>query len=181
LLAAGVGDVIMCDRHGVIAVDRADGLNEEKRAIAAETNKLGVRGSLHDALIGADVFIGVSGPNLVDPEWVADMAKQSIVFAIANPVPEIMPEDIPDNVAVVATGRSDYPNQINNVLVFPGFFRGLLDVQATTVNEAMKVGAAHALAGLVAPDDLSPTRIVPSAFDHRVVPAVSDAVKAAVE
>jgi malate dehydrogenase (oxaloacetate-decarboxylating) len=133
-------------------------------------------GGLKEALAGADVFVGVSGPGLVKPEWLATMAKDAIVFAMANPIPEIMPEEMPDNVTVVATGRSDYANQINNVLVFPGLFRGLLDSRARSVDMSMKVAASRAIAAIVAQDGASRDYIVPSIFDTRVVPAVARAV-----
>jgi len=175
---AGVGNFIGVDRHGIVAPDRTD-LNAEKRSIAETTNPDGVRGGLAEALVGADVLVGVSGPGLVKPEWVATMAKDAIVFAMANPIPEIMPEEMPDNVAVVATGRSDYANQINNVLVFPGLFRGLLDSRARSVDLSMKVAAARALADIVAEDGVSADFIVPSIFDVRVVPAVARAVQEA--
>ncbi len=173
---AGVGNFIGCDRKGIVSRDRTD-LNDEKRSIAETTNAEDRRGGLEDALVGADVLVGVSGPGLVKPEWVATMADKAIVFAMANPIPEIMPEEMPDNVAVVATGRSDYANQINNVLVFPGLFRGLLDSRARSVDMSMKVAAARALADIVAEDGASRDYIVPSIFDARVVPAVAAAVK----
>ena len=175
---AGVGHFIGVDRRGILSMDRTD-LNAEKRSIAETTNPEGVRGGLEEALVGADVFVGVSGPGLVRPEWVATMAKDAIVFAMANPIPEIMPEEMPDNVSVVATGRSDYANQINNVLVFPGMFRGLLDSRARSVNTEMKVAAARAIADIVAEDGVSPDYIVPSIFDARVVPAVAREVQKA--
>jgi malate dehydrogenase (oxaloacetate-decarboxylating) len=175
---AGVGHFIGVDRRGIVSPDRTD-LNEQKRSIAETTNPEGRRGGLQEALAGADVFVGVSGPGLVKPEWVATMAKDAIVFALANPIPEIMPEEMPDNVAVVATGRSDYANQINNVLVFPGLFRGLLDSRARSVDMSMKVAAARAIADIVAADGASPDIIVPSIFDTRVVPAVARAVQQA--
>jgi len=175
---AGVGNFIGCDRHGIVSRDRTD-LNAEKRSIAETTNPEDRRGSLEEALVGADVLVGVSGPGLVKPEWVAKMAPKAIVFAMANPIPEIMPEEMPDNVAVVATGRSDYANQINNVLVFPGLFRGLLDSRARSVDMSMKVAASRALADIVALDGASRDYIVPSIFDARVVPAVAQAVKKA--
>src|SRR5450756_1124959 len=143
------------------------------------TNSEGLRGELEEALAGADVFVDVSGPGLVKPEWVATMAKDAIVFAMANPIPEIMPEEMPDNVTVVATGRSDYANQINNVLVFPGLFRGLLDSRAHSVDMSMKVAASRALADIVAEDGASSDFIIPSIFDARVVPAVAKAVQEA--
>jgi len=175
---AGVGNFIGVDRHGIVSRDRAD-LSTEKRSIAETTNSEDRRGGLEEALKGADVLVGVSGPGLVKPEWVAGMAKDAIVFAMANPIPEIMPEEMPDNVAVVATGRSDYANQINNVLVFPGLFRGLLDSRARSVDMSMKVAASRALADIVAEDGASRDYIVPSIFDSRVVPAVARAVQKA--
>jgi len=173
---AGVGNFIGVDRKGIVSRDRTD-LNPEKRSIAETTNAEDRRGGLEEALVGADVLVGVSGPGLVKPEWVATMAKNAIVFAMANPIPEIMPEEMPDNVAVVATGRSDYANQINNVLVFPGMFRGLLDSRARSVDMSMKVAASRALADIVAEDGASRDYIIPSIFDARVVPAVSRAVQ----
>ncbi|HEY8653967.1 MAG TPA: NAD-dependent malic enzyme [Dermatophilaceae bacterium] len=173
---AGVGNFIGVDRKGIVSKDRTD-LNPEKRSIAETTNPEDRRGGLKEALVGADVLVGVSGPGLVKPEWVATMAKNAIVFAMANPIPEIMPEEMPDNVAVVATGRSDYANQINNVLVFPGLFRGLLDSRARSVDMSMKVAASRALADIVAEDGASRDYIIPSIFDARVVPAVSRAVQ----
>jgi malate dehydrogenase (oxaloacetate-decarboxylating) len=171
-----VGHFIGVDRRGIVSPDRTD-LGEQKRSIAESTNSQGRRGGLKEALVGADVFVGVSGPGLVRPEWVATMAKDAIVFALANPIPEIMPEEMPDNVAVVATGRSDYANQINNVLVFPGLFRGLLDARARSVDLSMQVAAARAIADIVSEDGASADIIVPSIFDARVVPAVARAVK----
>jgi malate dehydrogenase (oxaloacetate-decarboxylating) len=175
---AGVGHFIGVDRNGIVHPDRTD-LNEQKRTIAETSNPQGRRGGLEEALVGADVFVGVSGPGLVKPDWVATMAKDAIVFAMANPIPEIMPEEMPANVAVVATGRSDYANQINNVLVFPGLFRGLLDSRARSVDMSMKVAAARAIADIVAVDGASSEYIVPSIFDARVVPAVAKAVQKA--
>jgi malate dehydrogenase (oxaloacetate-decarboxylating) len=176
LLSAGVGDVIVCDRDGIIHESRED-LAGEKLWLARNANRSGLSGSLEDALKGADAFMGLSGPNLVEPAWLEHMAKDAIVFAMANPVPEIMPEHIPSNVAVVATGRSDYPNQINNVLVFPGFFRGLLDARAHKVTDKMKLAAARALADVVPDDEVSATNIIASAFDKNVAHVVADAVK----
>ena len=176
LLHVGIGDVIGCDRMGVVHSGRGD-LNDQKRWIAEHTNSDGVTGGLDDALRGADVFVGVSGPNLVKTEWLAAMGSDSIVFALANPVPEIMPEEVPPNVRIVATGRSDYPNQINNVLVFPGFFRGLLDSRASGVTIEMEQAAARALAAIVGETELSEEYIVPSVFDRRVVEAIALAVQ----
>ena len=175
---AGVGDIIGVDSKGIVSTDRTD-LNDQKQSIAETSNVTGRRGGLEEALVGADVFVGVSGPALVKPEWVATMAKDAIVFALANPIPEIMPEEMPDNVAVVATGRSDYANQINNVLVFPGLFRGLLDSRARSVDMSMKVAAARALADIVTEEGACTDFIVPSIFDARVVPAVAKAVQKA--
>jgi malate dehydrogenase (oxaloacetate-decarboxylating) len=180
LLHVGVGDVVVADRAGVIHRDRQDHMNDAKRWLAQHTNREGITGPLADALKGADVFVGVSGPGLVQPEWVEGMADDAILFGLSNPVPEIMPEEVPPNVRVVATGRSDYPNQINNVLVFPGFFRGLLDSRARTVTDAMKVAAAEAIAGVVGADELSQEYIVPSVFNRRVAPLVAAAVQAVV-
>jgi malate dehydrogenase (oxaloacetate-decarboxylating) len=180
LLAAGVGDVVAVDRSGILGPKLASGLTGQKRWIAEHTNRNGLVGGLEEALAGADAFVGLSGPNLVKPEWLGAMNPEAIVFAMANPIPEIMPEDVPDNVAVVATGRSDYPNQINNVLVFPGVFRGLLDARARTVDETAALAAARALADLITPEELSTEYIVPSVFDRRVAPAVGAAVRDAV-
>lgn len=176
LLSAGVGDVVVVDREGAIHESRSD-LTGEKLWLAHNTNRSGITGSLEAALKDADAFMGLSGPNLVEPRWLETMAKDAIVFAMANPVPEIMPELIPPNVAVVATGRSDYPNQINNVLVFPGFFRGLLDARARMVTDNMKLAAARALADVVPEHELSTTNIIPSPFDKSVAEVVAGAVK----
>ncbi|MFN8169040.1 MAG: NADP-dependent malic enzyme [Candidatus Nanopelagicales bacterium] len=177
LLAAGIGDIAVCDRVGVVSSDRDD-LTDVKAGIAARSNRSGLTGSLFDALRGADVVVGVSSGTIPE-EVVRTMAPDSIVFALANPVPEIHPDVAhAAGAAVVATGRSDFPNQINNVLAFPGIYRGALDSGATRITEGMKLAAADALAGLVA-DDLGPERIVPDPFDPRLVPAVSSAVAAA--
>jgi len=176
LLSDGFGDITLCDRSGIIYDGREAGMNDVKREIALVTNRRGARGSLAEALAGADVFIGVSAPGTVDTDMVRSMAKDAIVFACANPTPEIFPEDAKAGGArVVSTGRSDYPNQINNVLAFPGIFRGAFDVHASAITEGMKLAAADALAALVA-EDLTPEYIVPSPFDPRVGPAVSAAV-----
>ena len=176
LLSAGVGDVTPCDRDGVIHKGRTD-LTGEKLWLAQNANRAGLSGTLSDALKDADAFMGLSGPNLVEPQWLEAMAENAIVFAMANPVPEIMPELIPKNVKVIATGRSDYPNQINNVLVFPGFFRGLLDAGAHKVTDEMKLAAAYALADVVPESELNHENIVPSAFDRNVAVVVADAVR----
>jgi malate dehydrogenase (oxaloacetate-decarboxylating) len=173
LVAAGIGDVAVCDRRGVVYEGRGD-LTDVKAEIAALTNRSGVKGSLADALDGADVFIGVSG-GTVPEAVVATMAKGCFVFAMANPNPEIHPEVAHRYAAVVATGRSDFPNQINNVLAFPGIFAGALQVRATRITEGMKLAAAKALAAVVA-DELTPQKVIPSPFDERVAPAVTKAV-----
>ncbi|MCQ2487333.1 MAG: NAD-dependent malic enzyme [Clostridia bacterium] len=176
LMSAGVKNVIMCDRKGTIYKGR-DGLNWIKEELAEVTNLEKVQGSLADALVGADVFIGVSAPGTVTKEMVQTMNKDAIVFACANPTPEIFPDEAKAAGArVVATGRSDFPNQINNVLAFPGIFRGTFDVRASDINEAMKVAAADALAGLIADDELSEDYIIPKAFDPRVGATVAKAV-----
>ena len=164
LLAAGVRDIIGCDRAGTLHMDRADEMSEAHREYAQRTNPRGVKGTLDDALDGAHVFIGLSGPNAVTPAQIARMSDDAAVFAMANPIPEIMPEDVPDNVRVMATGRSDYPNQINNVLCFPGIFRGALDVRARRIDLPMKVAAAEAIAGVIPEDELSADYIIPSVF-----------------
>ncbi len=176
LLSAGVGDVTVCDRFGIIHESRED-LSGEKLWLSRNANRAGISGSIADALKGADAFMGLSGPDLVEPAWLEEMTDDAIVFAMANPVPEIMPEHVPKNVSVVATGRSDYPNQINNVLVFPGFFRGLLDAGAHKVTDEMKLAAARALAEVVSDADLSRENIVPSAFDRSVEKVVAKAVR----
>ncbi|MFF7993052.1 NADP-dependent malic enzyme [Kitasatospora xanthocidica] len=173
LVAAGIGDVAVCDRKGVVYEGRGD-LTDVKAEIAERTNRSGLKGSLADALAGADVFIGVSG-GTVPEEVVATMAEGAFVFAMANPTPEIHPEVAHKYAAVVATGRSDFPNQINNVLAFPGIFAGALQVRASRITEGMKLAAAKALAGVVA-DELTPQKVIPSPFDERVAPAVTKAV-----
>ena len=175
LLSAGFRDITMCDRKGAIYQGR-EGLNWIKTEMAEVTNLSRKAGTLTDMLVGADVFIGVSAPNTVTTEMVKTMNKDAIIFACANPTPEIFPDAAKAGGArVISTGRSDYPNQINNVLAFPGLFRGAFDVRASDINEAMKVGAAEALAGLVG-DELSEDYIIPAAFDPRVGPAVAKAV-----
>ncbi|WP_228471472.1 NAD(P)-dependent malic enzyme [Streptomyces alkaliphilus] len=176
LLGAGIGDVALCDRRGVVCGDRED-LTDVKREIAGLTNRAGLTGSLEDAMAGADVFIGVSG-GTVPESAVARLAPGAFVFAMANPDPEIHPTVAARHAAVVATGRSDFPNQINNVLAFPGIFAGALQVRAARITEGMKLAAAEALAAVVA-DELTPQRVIPSPFDERVAPAVAAAVAAA--
>ena len=177
LISAGLRNVTLCDRTGIIFKGREKGMNWIKSEMAEITNPEGLKGSLSDAMKGADVFIGVSAPNSVTQDMVRSMAKDPIIFACANPTPEIFPDDAKAAGAkVISTGRSDFPNQINNVLAFPGIFRGAFDVRASDINEAMKVAASHALADLVEPDKLGPDYIIPAAFDPRVGPAVSKAV-----
>ena len=178
LLSPGAKNIPLCDRKGAIYAGR-DGLNWIKEEMAQVTNPAKQSGSLADVLAGADVFIGVSAPNSVTTDMVKTMNRDAIVFACANPTPEIFPDDAKaGGAAVVSTGRSDYPNQINNVLAFPGIFRGALDARASDINDAMKIAAAHALADLVG-DDLSADYIIPAAFDPRVKDAVAAAVKQA--
>ena len=178
LLSAGAKNITLCDRKGAIYAGR-DGLNWIKGEMAQVTNPAKQSGTLADVLAGADVFIGVSAPNSVTTDMVKTMNRDAIVFACANPTPEIFPDDAKaGGAAVVSTGRSDYPNQINNVLAFPGIFRGALDARASDINDEMKIAAAHALAGLVG-DDLSADYIIPAAFDPRVKDAVAAAVKQA--
>ena len=176
LLSAGYQHITMCDRKGAIYAGR-EGLNWIKEEMAQVTNREGKKGSLADVLVGADVFIGVSAPGTVTKDMVRSMAKDAVVFACANPTPEIFPEEaLAAGAAVVATGRSDFPNQINNVLAFPGIFRGTFDVRARDINEEMKMAAAAALAGLISDEELSAEYIIPKAFDKRVGPAVAAAV-----
>ena len=179
LLSAGAKDITLCDRKGAIYEGR-DGLNWIKEEIAQITNPENRSGSLAEMLVGADVFIGVSAPGMVTTEMVKTMNRDAIVFACANPTPEIFPDDAKaGGAAVVSTGRSDFPNQINNVLAFPGIFRGALDARASDINDAMKIAAAHALANLFSDEDLSADYIIPAAFDPRVKDAVAAAVKQA--
>ena len=177
LLSSGVKDITLCDRTGIIYEGREKGMNAIKEEMAKVTNRSMKQGSLADALVGADVFIGVSAPNTVSVDMVRSMARDAIVFACANPTPEIFPDDAKAGGAkVIATGRSDYPNQINNVLAFPGIFRGTFDVRASDINDEMKIAAAHALAGLISDEELSADYIIPKAFDPRVGETVAKAV-----
>ncbi|OUN31319.1 MULTISPECIES: NAD(P)-dependent malic enzyme [unclassified Blautia] len=176
LVSLGLKNVVMCDRHGAIYKGR-ENLNKEKEEMAEICNQNMEKGTLAEVLKGADVFIGVSAPGTVTEEMVQNMAEKPILFPMANPVPEIMPDLAKKaGAAVVGTGRSDFPNQINNVLAFPGIFRGALDVRAKDINDEMKVAAAYAIAGLVEEDKLSPDYIIPNAFDKRVAKAVAEAV-----
>ncbi|MFS0882324.1 NAD(P)-dependent malic enzyme [Metabacillus niabensis] len=183
LYTYGVRDIIMCDTKGAIFENRLTGMNEVKAAVAKYTNRDQKEGSLADVIKGADVFIGVSVEGALTKDMVLSMNEKPIIFAMANPVPEIMPEDAKEAGAlVIGTGRSDYPNQVNNVLAFPGIFRGALDVRATHINEKMKVAAVEAIASLIKEDELKPEYVIPAPFDPRVAPAVASAVaKAAME
>ena len=177
LLSWGVKDVIMCDRSGAIYEGRPDHMNPAKDEMAKLTNRRKRAGSLADMLVGADVFIGVSAPGTVTADMVRAMNKDAIIFACANPTPEIFPDEAKAGGArVISTGRSDFPNQINNVLAFPGVFRGTFDVRARDINEPMKIAAAYALAGLISEDELSEEYIIPAPFDPRVKDAVASAV-----
>jgi malate dehydrogenase (oxaloacetate-decarboxylating) len=171
----GVADLVGCDRNGAVHPGRDD-LNPSKLAFASWTNPHGLAGTANELLASADVFLGLSGPGAVTADAVRTMADDAIAFALANPTPEVLPSEIEADVAVIATGRSDYPNQINNVLAFPGVFRGALDVRATAITEEMKLAAAYAIAGRISESDLSRDYIVPSVFDRSVAPAVAEAV-----
>ena len=176
LLKLGVKNLIMVDRFGVICEDM-DGLSDAHKDLAKITNRDHLKGTLADALVGADVFIGVSAPNIVSADMISTMAEGSIVFPMANPVPEILPDLAKQGgAAVVGTGRSDYPNQINNVLAFPGIFRGALDVRASDINDEMKMAASYAIAGLVSDEELNAEYILPMAFDERIGKTVAKAV-----
>jgi len=180
LLSAGARDVTLCDRKGAIYAGRTEGMNPIKEEMALLTNPARRVGTLADVLAGADVFIGVSAPGMVTPAMVGTMARDAVIFACANPTPEIFPDEAKaGGAAVVATGRSDYPNQINNVLAFPGIFRGALDARASDINDAMKLAAAQALAGLISEEELSADYIIPAAFDPRVKDAVASTVRQA--
>ncbi|MCS7206502.1 MAG: ACT domain-containing protein [Dehalococcoidia bacterium] len=176
LLKAGMKDITLCDRQGILYAGRREHMNPYKEAIARQTNPRGLKGDLMTAVEGADVFIGLSGPGLLTPEHLKRMNPKPIVFAMANPVPEIFPEEAAPYAAIIGTGRSDYPNQINNALVFPGMFRGVLDVRARQITDEMKLAAAEAIASVIPPRELNEEYIVPSVFDRRVVPAIAKAV-----
>lgn len=177
LTKAGAKDIIVCDRTGIIYKDR-EGLNEIKKIVSLETNPRTIKGKLADAIVGADVFIGVSSAGILTSEMVKSMNDDSIILAMANPVPEIMPEEAKSAGAkVVGTGRSDFANQINNVLVFPGLFRGALDVRAKEINDEMKIAAAYAIAGYIDEKDLNEEYIIPGVLDKKVAQAVAEAVK----
>jgi malate dehydrogenase (oxaloacetate-decarboxylating) len=183
LLKAGAKDIIICDTTGVIYKGREKGMNPFKRDIAEITNLADERGDLKSVMRGADMFLGLSVPGMVDQEMVRNMAQDPIIFALANPIPEIMPEDAyAAGAKVMATGRSDFPNQVNNSLAFPGIFRGALDVRAREINDDMKIAAAVAIAELITQEQLEQGTIIPAALDFRVPPAVASAVaKAAIE
>lgn len=177
LLRAGFKDISLCDRKGAVYEGRAEGMNSVKEEIAKVTNKEKKRGTLAELLVGADIFIGVSAPKVVTTEMIKNMNKDAIIFACANPTPEIFPDEAKAGGArVVSTGRSDYPNQINNVLAFPGIFRGAFDVRARDINDEMKLAAAEALAGLITDEELNEEYIIPKAFDSRVGKTVAAAV-----
>ncbi len=179
LMAMGLTDVVLCDRQGAIYEGR-DNLNSEKELMAKISNRHMKKGSLADVVKGADVFFGLSAPNVLSQEMVKSMAKDPIIFAMSNPIPEIMPEDAKAaGAAVVGTGRSDFANQINNVLAFPGIFRGALDVRASDINDEMKIAAAYAIASLVSDEELNPEYIIPAPFDPRVGKTVAQAVSKA--
>ena len=180
MLSMGAKDVVMCDRHGAIYKGREEGMNSSKQEIAEFSNKGCKKGTLEEVVKGADIFVGVSSPGVMTAEMVSSMNKGGIVLAMANPTPEIMPDQAKQaGATVVGTGRSDFPNQINNVLAFPGMFRGALDCKASDINEEMKIAAATAIASLVSDDELTADYIIPSPFDTRVAPAVAEAVKQA--
>lgn len=179
VMAAGVRDIIGCDQIGAIYEGRSEHMNWVKEWYAKNTNPNKIRGSIHEVIKGADVFFGLSVPGVIDEKDLKNMAKDPIVFAMANPIPEIMPEDAEGLVAVMATGRSDYPNQINNVLCFPGIFRGALNCRASQINEPMKLAAAQAIASIISPEELHPDYIIPSVFDKRVSKAVAEKVEEA--
>lgn len=176
LLELGIGDVILVDKNGILAIGE-DWMNPAQKEMAEKTNKEQLHGDLKLAMKGRDAFIGVSAPNIVTAEMVSTMAEDAIVFAMANPVPEIMPDEAKKGGArVIATGRSDFPNQINNVLVFPGIFRGALDARATDITEEMKIAAVKAIAGIIKPEELREDYIIPGAFDERVAQFVAEQV-----
>ena len=177
VMAAGVKNIVGCDTTGAIYPGRTENMNWVKDWYARNTNPSAEKGTIHDVIKGADVFLGLSAPGVIDETDLANMAKDPIIFAMANPIPEIMPEDAAGHVAVMATGRSDYPNQINNVLCFPGIFRGALNCRASQINEAMKLAAANAIADIIGPDELHPDYIIPSVFDRRVGEAVAAMVE----
>ncbi|MBI2060077.1 MAG: NAD-dependent malic enzyme [Nitrospirae bacterium] len=176
LMEMGVKNIIACDRNGIIYKGRKENMNFMKEWFADRTNKSGLKGTLSDALVGADLFMGLSGPKLVEAKDIKRMNKKAIVFALSNPTPEIMPEEAAPHATIIATGRSDYPNQINNVLCFPGLFRGVLDCQARDINMQMKIAAAKAIAGTIGKDEIYEDYIIPSVFNKKVSLSVAEAV-----
>jgi malate dehydrogenase (oxaloacetate-decarboxylating) len=178
LLSAGVKNIIGCDSKGIVHTERED-LSPMEHWVAENTNSEGLTGKLSDAVAGADLFLGLSVPDVLTTEHLDQMARDPIVFALANPDPEIAPEDAQGRARIMATGRSDYPNQINNTLCFPGIFRGALDSQARKMNEEMKLAAARALAEVIPEEDLSEDYVIPSLFDERIVPTMAEAVEEA--
>jgi len=178
-MAAGVKNIIGCDQSGALYAGRKENMNWVKNWYARNTNPNLEKGPIHDIIKGADVFFGLSVPGVIDETDLKNMAANPIVFAMANPTPEIMPEDAAGLVAVMATGRSDYPNQINNVLCFPGIFRGALNCRASRINEAIKLAAANAIAGIITENELYADYIIPSVFDRRVSEAVAQRVEEA--
>jgi malate dehydrogenase (oxaloacetate-decarboxylating) len=179
LLAEGITDVVVCDRHGALHPCTSH-MNPAKAALAERTNPRGLRGGPDELLAGADLLIGLSVPGAVSYDALCSMGPDAIVFALANPIPEISPEEIPDNVAIIATGRgTDYPSQINNALAFPGVLQGALKVRACTIDESMKLAAAHAIASIIPDDELHPHHIIPTAFSHRLVESVAEEVASA--
>ncbi len=181
LMSVGVEDIVGIDRVGIIYKGRKEHMNFMKEWFAEHTNSEGLKGDVADACRGADLFLGVSAPGILKPEHVRSMAKDPVIFAMANPIPEIMPEEAEPFARIMATGRSDYPNQINNVLCFPGLFRGCLDVRSKAINEEMKIAAADAIASIIKDDELSEDHIIPSVFDKRVAKAVAIAVSKAAQ
>jgi malate dehydrogenase (oxaloacetate-decarboxylating) len=181
LMRVGVRQIIACDRAGILYRGRKENMNSMKEWFATHTNPGRLTGTVGDALKGADVFIGLSGPGVVSAKQIRQMGRDPIVFAMANPIPEVMPEEVSSFVRIMATGRSDYPNQINNVCCFPGFFRGMFDVRARAVTDEMKIAAAEAIASIVSKSELSEEYITPSVFDRRVVESVATAVAAAAQ
>jgi malate dehydrogenase (oxaloacetate-decarboxylating) len=180
IMAEGGRDVVLADRKGAVYAGRGQ-MDAERAALAERTNPHGLRGTADELLAGADVYLGLSGPGAVSAAAVRTMAPDAIVFAMANPIPEVLPEEVAGDVAIMATGRSDYPNQINNVLAFPGVFRGALDVRATEINEEMKLAAARAIAAVIPAAELEGEYVVPSALNRSVAPAVARAVALAAE
>lgn len=179
LMNAGVKNIVGCDRAGAIYQGRTENMNEAKEWYAEHTNPEGLRGKLSEVIEAADLYLGLSGPGTIHVSELEKMSRDPIVFALANPTPEIMPEEAAPFVKVMATGRSDYPNQINNVLCFPGIFRGALDCRAADINEEMKLAAAHAIASVISPEELHPEYIIPSVFNRQVAPLVARAVEEA--